>query len=96
MTILLHRLYSVFRSCIAAICRYFQGEDAGRIDYGFFSMGVVTIIIAAASTIPIYFPESGGMLFKAGALGESGKGGPRDRSRVSQGRSMGVDCARRQ
>jgi nitrate/nitrite transporter NarK len=55
---------------LITLALYFQGEDAGRIDYGFFSMGVVTIIIAAASTIPIYFPEAGGMLFKKGALGE--------------------------
>jgi nitrate/nitrite transporter NarK len=53
---------------VAMLNLYFKGHPI-RKDKGIFNMGLCIVILTCTMVMPVYFPEHGGMFFKAGALG---------------------------
>jgi NNP family nitrate/nitrite transporter-like MFS transporter len=53
---------------VAMLNLYFKGHPM-RKDKGIFNMGLCIVILSCTMVMPVYFPEHGGMFFKAGALG---------------------------
>ena len=53
---------------VIALAAFFRGKTA-RTDQGFLNLGILVMAITALLFI-VYFPEHGGMLFKAGGLGK--------------------------
>merc|ERR1712093_876414 len=53
---------------VAMLNLYFKGHPI-RKDKGIFNMGMCIVILTCTMVMPVYFPEHGGMFFKAGALG---------------------------
>jgi NNP family nitrate/nitrite transporter-like MFS transporter len=53
---------------VAMLNLYFKGHPI-RKDQGIFRMGMCIVILTCTMVMPVYFPEHGGMFFKAGALG---------------------------
>merc|ERR1719326_2480690 len=53
---------------VAMLNLYFKGHPI-RKDVGIFRMGMCIVILTCTMVMPVYFPEHGGMFFKAGALG---------------------------
>merc|ERR1712216_478005 len=53
---------------VAMLNLYFKGHPM-RKDKGIFYMGLCIVILSCTMVMPVYFPEHGGMFFKAGALG---------------------------
>merc|ERR1712225_69402 len=53
---------------VAMLNLFFKGHPI-RKDQGIFNMGMTIVILSCTMVMPVYFPEHGGMFFKAGALG---------------------------
>jgi len=53
---------------VAMLNLFFKGHPI-RKDEGIFKMGLCIVILTCTMVMPVYFPEHGGMFFKAGALG---------------------------
>merc|ERR1711881_679200 len=53
---------------VAMLNLFFKGHPI-RKDKGIFKMGLCIVILTCTMVMPVYFPEHGGMFFKAGALG---------------------------
>merc|ERR1719169_225424 len=53
---------------VAMLNLFFKGHPI-RKDKGIFNMGLTIVILSCTMVMPVYFPEHGGMFFKAGALG---------------------------
>merc|ERR1712167_65610 len=53
---------------VAMLNLFFKGHPI-RKDKGIFNMGLTIVILTCTMVMPVYFPEHGGMFFKAGALG---------------------------
>merc|ERR1711939_1112096 len=53
---------------VAMLNLFFKGHPI-RKDVGIYRMGLTIVILTCTMVMPVYFPEHGGMFFKAGALG---------------------------
>merc|ERR1719261_2199433 len=53
---------------VAMLNLFFKGHPI-RKDKGIFNMGMTIVILTCTMVMSVYFPEHGGMFFKAGALG---------------------------